>query len=349
MVQQPAPPGGPARAPVTIRDVARAAGVSVGTVSKALNGRGQLRPETRQVVRQTAERLGFRANTFARGLPTGRSHTVALLTSDSFGRFSLPVMLGAEDALAAHQMSVFLCDTRDDPVRERHYVTTLTSRQVDGFIVTSRLSLSRPPLELAAPRPVVYVRTRSTALTDMSVVSDDVAGGRMAAEYLLACGRRRIAHVTGPQRHRSATDRVLGAAAALADAGVRPVTGGPLYGEWSEEWGRQAAGLALAADPRLDGVSCGSDQVARGVIDGLRAAGRTVPGDVSVVGYDDWDVMATGRSPGLTTVDPELGAIGRLAGRLLLGALAGAPESGLHVTTPRLVVRDSTAPARPLM
>jgi len=334
-----------ARSRVTISVLARAAGVSVGTVSKALNGRGQLRPQTRTAVREAADRLGFRANSLARGLLSGRSYTVGLITSDSFGRFSLPVMLGAEDALAANQMSVFLCDTRDDPVREQHYVATLTARQVDGFIVTSRLSRSRPPLELTARRPVVYVRTRSTDTGDVSVVSDDVAGGRLAVEYLLAIGRRHVAHVTGPQRHRSATDRVLGATAALADAGTALVAGRPLYGEWSEEWGRQAVGVALAADPDLDAVSCGSDQVARGVIDGLREAGRSVPADVAVVGYDDWDVMATGRIPMLTTVDPELSTIGRRAGQLLLAALDGMPEPGVHVTTPRLVVRQSTASA----
>ena len=331
--------------PATIADVARHAGVSVGTVSKALNGTGQLRDATRERVRASARTLGYRANAFARGLPTGRSYTVGLVTADSFGRFSMPVMLGAEDALAANEMSVFLCDTRDDPVREAHHVAVLTARRVDGFIVTSRLSDSRAPLALPAPRPVVYVRTVSTDPGDTSLVSDDVAGGRLATGYLVATGRRRVAHVTGPRRHRAATDRAAGSAAALADAGFAPVRGGALFGGWSEEWGRQAAALALAADPALDAVACGSDQVARGVIDGLRAAGRRVPDDVAVTGYDDWDVMATGRVPALTTVDPQLPELGRLAGRLLLAAVAGAPERGTHVTMPQLVVRESTGTA----
>lgn len=327
---------------MTITDVARAASVSEATVSKALNGRGQLREETRERVRVAARDLGYRANNLARGLFSGRSFTVGLITSDRFGRFSMPVLLGAEDTLAADQMSVFLCDTRDDPVRERHHVSVMAAHQVDGFIVTSRLTDSRPPLELAARRPVVYVRTRSTDPADISIVSDEVHGGRLGVEYLLASGRRRIAHVTGPERHRSATDRVLGVSAALDDAGVPLVAGRPLHGEWTEEWGRQAAALAVAADPELEAVSCGSDQVARGVIDGLRACGRSVPRDVAVVGYDDWDVMATGRSPALTTVDPQLTDIGRLAGELLLAALGGDVRSGVHVSTPRLVVREST-------
>jgi len=103
----------------TIRDVAEAAGVSVSTASKALNGQGKLREETRERVAQAARRLGFAPNPLAQGLLAGRSFTVGLITTDSFGRFSIPVMLGAEDALGIGEMSVFMCDTRDDPERER--------------------------------------------------------------------------------------------------------------------------------------------------------------------------------------------------------------------------------------
>ncbi len=124
---------------VTIRDVAVEAGVSIGTASKALNGQGKLRAETRERVAEAAQRLGFAPNTLAQALLAGRSFTVGLITTDSFGRFSIPVMLGAEDALGTGQVSVFMCDTRDDPERERRYVEMLAARQVDGLIV------DRPP------------------------------------------------------------------------------------------------------------------------------------------------------------------------------------------------------------
>ena len=123
---------------VTIRDVAAEAGVSIGTASKALNGQGKLRTETRERVAEAAERLGFAPNTLAQALLAGRSFTVGLITTDSFGRFSIPVMLGAEDALGTGQVSVFMCDTRDDPERERRYVEMLAGRRVDGLIVTGR-------------------------------------------------------------------------------------------------------------------------------------------------------------------------------------------------------------------
>src|SRR6201995_4182876 len=111
----------------TIRDVAQSAGVSVGTASKALNGQGKLRAETIERVMRAAERLGFAPNTLAQALLAGRSFTVGLITTDSFGRFSIPVMLGAEDALGTGQVSVFMCDTRDDVEREKRYAEMLAA------------------------------------------------------------------------------------------------------------------------------------------------------------------------------------------------------------------------------
>src|ERR1700759_2112083 len=122
----------------TIRDVAQSAGVSVGTASKALNGQGKLRAETIERVMRAAERLGFAPNTLAQALLAGRSFTVGLITTDSFGRFSIPGMLGAEAALGNGQVWVFMCDNRDDPEREQRYVEMLAARRVDGLIVTGR-------------------------------------------------------------------------------------------------------------------------------------------------------------------------------------------------------------------
>src|SRR5262245_10422210 len=135
------------RLPVTIRDVARAAGVSVGTVSKALNGQGQLREETRVAVRSTAQRLGFRPNHLAQSLLRKRTFTVGLISTDSYGRFSIPVLEGIESALEPARISVFLCRA-DDPVRERRHVDSLLAKRVDGIIVTGRRTDLRPPIDL---------------------------------------------------------------------------------------------------------------------------------------------------------------------------------------------------------
>ena len=327
---------------VTLAEVAAVAGVSVGTASKALNDRGSMRTETRERVRAAAERLGFHVDAVARSLQTGRSYTVGMITTDSIGRFSIPVMLGVEDTLGAGQMSVLLCDARDDRIREQYYLKTLLSRRVDGIIVTGRRTDPRPPLAQRPPVPVVYAFMPSADPQDCSIVPDEAAGARRAVAHLLDTGRRRIAVVAGPERHHSARSRVDAAALTVREAGLEP-SGEPLYGEWSEAWGRQAARILLRRDPELDAVFCASDQIARGLADGLREAGRRVPAEVAVIGFDNWDVMTAAARPQLTSVDMDLEGLGREAAELLLSAIAGEPRPGVHLHPCRLAIRASTA------
>ncbi|MGH3167868.1 MAG: LacI family DNA-binding transcriptional regulator [Trebonia sp.] len=333
----------------TIADVAALAGVSIGTVSKALNGRGQLRAETRDRVTAAAEQLGFQPSPLARGLLSGRTYTVGLITADSFGRFTIPVMLGAEDALGQGQMSVLLCDGRGDPIREQHYVRTLLSRKVDGIIVTGRRTDPRPPIASGLPVPVVYVMTQAEDPGSLSLIPDDVQGGEIAVRHLLTSGRSGIAHITGPDRFLSARQRAAGAQKALSDAGLGIAAGQVMFGEWAEAWGRQAAHAVLRTDPDTDAIFCGSDQIARGVSDALRESGRRVPEDIALVGYDNWDVFATTSRPPLTTVDMRLKELGRVAARRLLDSIESSPSRGLELLPCHLVIRESSgmAPARP--
>jgi len=329
---------------VTVLDVAQRAGVSPGTVSKALNGRGQLRPETRQRVVAAARELGFHVNMLARSLLEGRTYTVGVLTTDSFGRFTIPVMLGAEDALGAGQMSVLLCDGRGDRIREQHYVRTLLGRRVDGIIVTARTTDPRPSLGRDLPVPVVYARACSDDPDDLSLLHDDQQGAALAIEHLFATGRRRIAHITGPQRHLAARDRAEGAAKAILAGGETMVLDQPLMGEWTERWGREAATILMRSGEPFDGIFCGSDQIARGVADALREAGRRVPEEVGIVGVDNWDVMVEGCRPPLTTIDLNLQELGHTAATKLLKAIEGHHqlERGVQLSPCRLVTRRST-------
>jgi LacI family transcriptional regulator, galactose operon repressor len=328
---------------VTVNDVAVRAGVSPGTVSKALNGRGQLRAETRQRVVAAAEELGFHVNMLARNLLEGRTYTVGVLTTDSFGRFTIPVMLGAEDALGAGQISVLLCDGRGDRIREQHYVRTLLARRVDGIIVTGRTTDPRPSLGRDLPVPIVYARARSDSPEDLSLMHDDQQGAGLAIRHLLTTGRRHIAHITGPERHLAARDRAAGAKAALEGAGETMVLGEPLFGEWSERWGREAATMLMRTGEDFNGIFCGSDQIARGVADALREAGRRVPEEVGIVGVDNWEVMAEHCRPPLTTVDLNLSELGHTAATKLLRAIEGHPlEQGVQLMPCRLITRRST-------
>jgi LacI family transcriptional regulator, galactose operon repressor len=327
---------------VTIRDVAARAGVSIGTASKALNGQGKLKPETRNRVAAAARELGFAPNVLARGLLAGRTYTVGVITTDSFGRFSIPVMLGAENALGAGQISVFMCDTRDDPDRERQYLDTLLSRQVDGLIVAGRRIEPRPRVGVGLGIPVVYAMTQSLDSDEPAILPDDHGGGRIAADHLIAAGRRRFGHITGPERFLAARKRASGFCATLARAGIDFSPDDVLYGEWSERWGRQAATVLLRDSPGVDAIFCGSDQIARGVSDSLRRAGCRVPGDIALVGFDNWEPMVLGAEPPLTSVDMCLEDVGRVAAEHLLSAINGEPTHGVHMVPCRLVVRGST-------
>jgi len=330
----------------TLSDVARRAGVSIATASKALNGREDVAPSTRQRVLEVAESLSFTPNAMARGLLVGRTGTVGLLTSDLEGRFMLPILMGAEDAFGAGQVNVFLCDARGDTIREQHHLKALLSRRVDGIIVVGRQTDPRPSLGQEIPVPVVYAYAPSDDPRDLSLTPDNYAGGRLAVEHLLACGRTRIAHISGDPSYAAAQDRLAGARAALEAAGMQLV-GDPMFSEWSEHWGRDASAMLLERHPEVDAIFCGSDQVARGVLDTARDFGRRVPDDLAVIGYDNWEVLATNSRPELTSIDANLQQLGRQAAQRVFDAIDGVDiGDGTHHMPVRLVIRGSTISRR---
>lgn len=337
--------GLPSRA-VTLRDVARLAGVSTATASKALNGRPDVHATTRARVVEAARQLSFSPNAVARGLSAGRTGTVGLLTSDLEGRFSLPILMGAEDAFGAHQTSVFLCDARGDAIREQHHLRALLSRQVDGLIVVGARPDSRPSLGRDLPVPVVYAYSPSQDPADLSLVCDNVGGGRMAVDHLLRSGRSKIAHITGDPDYGASHDRARGARERLTAEGLRLVGDEAWFGTWTESWGRGATRLLLQRTRDVDAIFAGSDQIARGVLDVLHEEGLRVPEDVAVIGFDNWQALAGESRPALTTVDMQLEALGRRAAHHLSAAIEGTPTSGTVDVACRVVQRESTAPVR---
>lgn len=154
----------------TIRDVAERAGVSIGTASKALNGKGKLKADTRHRVALAAEQLKFAPSHLARGLVEGRTYTIGLITNDRFGRLCGPVMLGAEDALGASQISAIACDSRDDPVKERQQLEALRRRAVDGMIIIGHRIVQRPSMSAGLGVPVIYALTHSLDANEPAVI-----------------------------------------------------------------------------------------------------------------------------------------------------------------------------------
>ncbi|WP_243867373.1 LacI family DNA-binding transcriptional regulator [Actinophytocola oryzae] len=321
--------------------MARLAGVSVATASKALNGRDEVATATRDRVVAAAEKLSFQPNALARGLISGRTRTIGLLTDELGGRFAIPVLLGVENALGNEQMSVFLCDARGDPIRRRHYIRTLLARQVDGLIVLGDSNDVRSSVTKDIPVPVVYVYGESDDPADLSLLADDAGGARLAAEHLVSLNRRHIGHITGPSSYRAARDRATALREVLSEAGLSLV-GDPLHGEWSQSWGRQAGRMLATTHPELDAIFCGSDQVAVGVSQALADLGRRVPDDIALVGFDNWEIFAADCRPPLTTVDVNLERLGASAVEYLFAALDGVRHSGVVRQACRLVVRDSS-------
>ncbi|MEU4832007.1 LacI family DNA-binding transcriptional regulator [Streptosporangium sp. NPDC023615] len=328
---------------VTLTDVARRAGVSVSTASKALNNRSEVAETTRLRVRRAAAELSFRPGA-APGWAAARTRTVGLLTDERDGRLSMPVLLGVERALDGEGMSVVLCDARGDPRRREHHLRALAAGRVDGLVVLGEDDDVRPSLSRDVPVPVVYVHGESDDPADLSILADDAGGARLAAEHLLSLGRRRVGHITGPRSHRAARDRLAALRAVLDGYGLGLAGGRPLHGEWSRRWGRHATRALLAAEPGVDAILCGNDQIADGVCQALAHLGRTVPGDVAVVGHGDWPALAADCRPPLTTVDPGLERLGATAARHLSAALDGRRASGVVRGPGRLVIRESTGP-----
>jgi LacI family transcriptional regulator len=327
----------------TIHDVARLAAVSIGTVSKALNRGGRLKSETRERVIAAAKQLAFRPNDLAQSLHRGHSLTVGLISKDSFGRFAMPIMEGLEECMADRSIAVFMCNATDDPDREAHHVRSLLGKRVDGIVVTARRADRRPRLEVAASGPpVIYVFSQTDDPDALCLLPDDEGGAFMATEHLTKMGRRRIAHVTGPEHFEAVRLRRRGYRAALKAAGLSARDDCCLTGPWSEAWGRAA--LALLFDrtgAKPDGIVCGNDQIARGITDGLRERGVDVPKTVSVVGFDNWPILAEATRPTLTTIDMNLRELGREAGRRLMDMIGGASLKGVRRLPCSLVVRQS--------
>ncbi|WP_460062534.1 LacI family DNA-binding transcriptional regulator [Streptomyces sp. YKOK-I1] len=328
---------------VTLTEVARRAGVSLTTASKAINGQARVSDETRHRVLKAARELSYTPNRIARSLITGRSGTVGLVVVDSLAqRFALPILLGAEEALSEIDLSMIISDARGDEARLLQIVDRFHQRKVDGVLVVGDNNAPTPRIGRIDP-PVAYVYGE-TGGNDVVHVPDDLAGARAVTEHVLDLGRRRVAVITGPESGRAVVERMKGVHAALRARRLE-LAHGVLHTRWSQRSGRAAAEQLLTRVADVDAIICGSDQLAAGAAEAVWASGRSVPDDVVITGYDNWPVFALETDPPLTTVDLNLQTLGAAAVRDLFGMIDGEPVGGgvrLHACT--LVVRESTTP-----
>jgi LacI family transcriptional regulator len=331
---------------VTLHDVARAAGVTVGTASKAMNGRGKLRLETRERIRNEARRLGFRFRELEEDVLGGQHAMIGVLTSDIYGRFGLPLLMGIEKAFGTRPVSAVLC-AMSDQTKEPLHLQTLLERKVDGIVVSARREDLRLPIDLGqAHLPVVYAHTQVTEPNALCVLPDDAQGARLAIEHLIHIGRRQFAHITGPNYFQAVRLREEAMRQVLAEHAIPLFEQRVLSGPWQESWGYTAAQYLIKQDQSIDALFCGSDQLARGAVEALHEQGVRVPDDVAVVGFDNWEPIACATRPALTTVDMNLEAVGHYVGQCLLDLLAGKLLSGTVRLPCNLIVRESSGTAR---
>jgi LacI family transcriptional regulator, galactose operon repressor len=331
------------RRPATLIEVAERAGVSLTTASKAINGKARVSQATRARVMAAAQELSFTPSPIARGLTGGQTSTVGMIIADSMThRFAVPIMLGAEAALGKIDLSMITCDAHGDHARSLELARMLAARKVDGILIVGDNNAVTTSVTAQVDIPVVYVYGESDEPGDVVHMPDDATSIGLVVDHLVATGRQRIAHLTGPGHTTAVAHRVRGLSARLCHHQLElatPVT----YGEWSQRWARAAATALLKKVPDIDALLCGSDQLASGVLVALGDMGRQVPGDVAITGYDNWRVFALETEPQLTTVDMNLEALGAAAARDLFTMIGGArPPGGVRRHPCELVIRGST-------
>lgn len=333
------------RARPTIYDVAREAGVSTATVSRALNRSGQIAPTTRKAIEEAVERLGYRPNTIARSLVTKSTQTIAFLLPDITNPFYASLVSGIQQVALESDHTMLLCTTEGDPEREAEYLSLLRAKQVDGALVDG---LVLPPDRIARfvddGFPIVCLDRDVDSKSVPLVQVDNRRGARLATDHLLELGHRRIAHVAGATELRISAERRSGYRDALVRAGLRHDPALVSTGGFTEDGGYEATRSLLESGAEFTAVFAANDLSAIGVINAITESGRNVPGDISVVGFDDIRLSAYTWPP-LTTIRQPAVEIGQRATEILIGMINGRRARKLrYLLEPTLVLRGSTAP-----
>ncbi len=336
----------------TLDEVAAQAGVGRGTVSRVVNGSPQVSPGAREAVERAIAELGYVPNRAARALVTNRTDSVALLVSESedrvFGEpFFAGIVRGVSGMLAETPLQLWLAMAQSSPDRGR-LDQHLTNQHVDGVLLLS-LHDDDPLPKLLADRglPVVMGGRTSAMLHPTGPIPisfvdvDNVGGAQAATAHLIGAGRQQVATIAGPQDMGAGVARLEGYRLAMVEAGRVADDALVGYGDFRETGGEAAMRALLAARPDIDAVFAASDAMDLGALRVLREAGRDVPGDVAVIGYDD-SVLARQTYPALSSVHQPIEEMGRAMARLLYDRIRDVPTVEPYVILgTHLVLRDT--------
>lgn len=328
--------------PISLTDVAEAAGVSIATASRALtNSNHPMADKTRQRVLKTAEELGYRPNLIARGLRTERTYTIGLIVENILSPFIPPITRGIHDYLRQYGYFSIIINSDWDPAAEEEAIQDLARRQIDGIIFVESYTRSSDEIAKLIHRPHMFVHRLFNSLNVNSVVPDDRYGARLAVRHLAGLGHRRIAFIGGPAEWDASINRLAGYQEELAawDLPFDPTQVD--RGDWEIQSGHSAAQRLLTLQPAPTAIFAANDLMALGAIYAIQEAGLRVPEDIAVVGYDDRDLAGFAR-PAITTIRMPCEEMGRTSAESLLRLIDGEVEV-LEPTLVRgeLVVRQS--------
>jgi DNA-binding LacI/PurR family transcriptional regulator len=328
---------------ISIKDIARKAGVSHSTVSRALADSPLVNAETKARIKALAHEMGYAPSAIARAMSTRRTLTIGLVVTSIADPFVSEVVRGIEETALDHGYSVILCNSTGDPEREIIAVRTLREKWVDAVIVTSSRVGSFYARLSEIQVPVVLINTQQPGEYSFSVRNDDLRGGQLAAEYLLRLGHRRVAYVAGPPEASSSQLRLQGCQQILHDAGASIPSGWIVQGDGRPEMGQRNVRPLLQSADLPTAIFCYNDMTAMGVISAIKEQGFGIPQDVSVLGYDDIAAAAY-LDPPLTTIAQAKYTLGQKATEMTLQLIQSraAPVQDV-LLQPHLIVRASCA------
>lgn len=326
----------------TMADVAREAGVSIMTVSRVVNDKGEISPDTRKRVLDVIGRLGYRPSGIARGLATKRTGSLGLVVPDIANPFFSDMVRGVEDQAYTRGYNVFLCNTEEDPQRELAILESLEEKRVDGLLLASSRLEDRELQSALSGFPAVVLINRRLAGNGVGVVLvDDEGAARLATRHLLQSGCAAIGFLVGPPASRSGGLRFEGYRAVLAEAGLDYNPAWTRCCSSDVEGGRESAIDLLSDHPELSGLLCYNDLVAVGALQAAVDVGRHVPGDLCIVGFDDIPLAAL-VTPPLTTCRGPRYDLGAEATAMLFDRIEGGGRGQSEVVLlPELIIRAS--------
>jgi DNA-binding LacI/PurR family transcriptional regulator len=332
--------------PVSIKDIARVAGVSHSTVSRALRDNPLIPDETAQRIKKIAAELGYRASAVARSLVTRKTEAIGVVVTSIADPFNGEVVAGLEEVANDHGYSVILATSQADPHREMAVARAFHERRVDGIVVaSSRVGALYLPTLSEMEVPVVLLNNQHPSEFVHSVSIDNVDGARQAADHLIALGHREIAYIGDESGLESDAERLRGLADVVAAAGLNIKPEFVVRGDGKPEPARRKALELLSLKPRPTAIFCYNDMSALGVLNAATMWNIRVPEELSVSGFDDLFFAAL-IQPALTTVRQPMRQLGQTAMQLLVDLLNGREPEKTQLVKGELVVRQSTA--RPL-